>query len=140
MATTTRKTTRSTTASKTKSTAPKASAKATTKPVAPASEPTTQVEELPLSTREEMKKKELIELAVERSGVKKRDAKPAIEAALAILGEALAEGREVNMRPLGKIKVNRMKKGVNGQVINARIRQPEEGGKPDLDPLAQAAE
>ncbi|WP_299927323.1 HU family DNA-binding protein [uncultured Pelagimonas sp.] len=140
MATTTRKTTRSTTASKTKSTPSKAIDKTETVPAASDPEVAIQVEELPLSTREEMKKKELIELAVERSGVKKRDAKPAIEAALAILGEALAEGREINMRPLGKIKVNRMKKGVNGQVINARIRQPEEGNKADPDPLAQAAE
>ncbi|MBO9464491.1 HU family DNA-binding protein [Tropicibacter sp. R15_0] len=94
-----------------------------------------------------MKKKELIDLAVERSGIKKRDAKPAIEAALAVLGEALAEGREINMRPMGKIKVSRMKKVVNGQVINARIRQPEAAepsddpdGTIDTDPLAQAAE
>ncbi len=140
MATTTRKTTRSTTASSSKPTTTKASAKPVAKPATPEPDVAIQVEDLPLSTREEMKKKELIELAVERSGVKKRDAKPAIEAALAILGEALGEGREINMRPLGKIKVNRMKKGVNGQVINARIRQPEEGGKSDPDPLAQAAE
>lgn len=96
--------------------------------------------DLPLSTREAMKKRELIELAVQRSGLKKRDVKPAIEAALAVMGDALAEGREINMRPMGKIKILRMKKGVNGQVINARIRQPEEVEKTDVDPLAQDAD
>ena len=143
MATTTRKTTRTPTASKTTTTKRKTAPKPA--PVDVAEE--TSVQDLPLSSREEMKKKELIDLAVERSGVKKRDAKPAIEAALAVLGEALAEGREINMRPMGKIKVSRMKKVVNGQVINARIRQPEAAepsddpdGTIDTDPLAQAAE
>ena len=95
-----------------------------------------------------LRKKELIDLAVTRSGVRKRDAKPAIEAALAIIGEALAEGRELNLQPLGKLKVTRMKKGGNGQIINARVRQPEDAGATEgadgadsaADPLAQAAE
>ena len=79
-------------------------------------------------------------MAVARSGVKKRDAKPAIEAVLAVLGEALSEGRELNLRPMGKLKVTRMKKAGNGQIINARVRQPETDVKADFDPLAQAAE
>ncbi|CUH80352.1 HU family DNA-binding protein [Tropicibacter naphthalenivorans] len=93
-----------------------------------------------LTEQPELKKRELIEMAVERSGVKKRDAKPAIEAVLAILGEALAEGRELNLQPLGKLKVTRMKKGDNGQIINARVRQPQTDEISDTDPLAHAAE
>ena len=54
-----------------------------------------------------MRKKELIDLVVERSGLKKKDAKPIVEATLAILGEALAEARELNLQPLGKVKVRR---------------------------------
>lgn len=99
-----------------------------------------EVIELPIVPLPELKKKELVDLAVERSGVKKRDAKPAIEAALAVLGEALAEGREMNLVPLGKLKVTRMKKGGNGQIINLRVRQPEESEFSLTDPLAQAAE
>lgn len=146
MVTTPRKTPRA--ASTSKPTA--AAAKVTPENAAPDATPADAnarppMQELPLSEREEMKKKELIDLVVERSGIKKRDAKPAIEAALAILGETLAEGREVNMRPMGKIKVTRMKKGANGQVIHARIRQPEPGEKADpdpemTDPIVQAAE
>ncbi|MFY9212553.1 MAG: HU family DNA-binding protein [Aestuariivita sp.] len=74
----------------------------------------------------ELRKKELIDLVVERSGAKKKDAKPAIEAALAILGEAMAEGRELNLRPLGKIKISRREEKANGTVIVCRIRQPKE--------------
>ncbi|MDU8913366.1 HU family DNA-binding protein [Aestuariicoccus sp. MJ-SS9] len=95
---------------------------------------------VPSSPEPAMRKKELVEQAVARSGVKKRDAKPAIEAALAILGEALADGRELNVAPFGKMKVTRLKKGVNGQVINARVRQPEDKGSKPTEPLAQAAE
>ena len=44
-----------------------------------------------------MRKKELIDLVVERSGLKKKDAKPIIEATLAILGGALADTRELDL-------------------------------------------
>ncbi|UWQ93383.1 HU family DNA-binding protein [Rhodobacteraceae bacterium M382] len=70
-----------------------------------------------------MKKKELVDLAVERSGVKKRDAKPAIEAALAILGETLADGRELNLPPLGKVKINRTADNGKTKVIICKVRQ-----------------
>lgn len=107
---------------------------------APAEAEPVTVEEIPIVPQPELRKKELIDLAVERSGIKKRDAKPAIEAALAILGEALSEGRELNLAPFGKMKVTRMKKAGNGQIINARLRQPDEDKINGQDPLAQAAE
>jgi len=88
----------------------------------------------------ELKKKELVDMVVARSGIKKRDAKPAVEAALAVMGEALSEGRELNIIPFGKLKVTRMKKGGNGQIISARVRQPEDEPICLTDPLAQAAE
>ena len=78
----------------------------------------------PVVTRPEMKKKELLSLAVERSGVRQKFAKPAIEAVLAILGETIAEGRDINVQPLGKVKVQRSKDTGNGKVHITRIRQP----------------
>ncbi len=74
----------------------------------------------------ELKKKDLIDAVVERSGVKKKFAKPAIEAMMAIMGEALAEGREMNLQPLGKIKINRIKAVNNGKVVMTRIRQSDQ--------------
>jgi nucleoid DNA-binding protein len=50
-----------------------------------------------------MRKKELIDLVVERSGIKKKDAKPVIEAMLSVLGEALSDSRELNLLPMGKM-------------------------------------
>lgn len=70
-----------------------------------------------------IKKKELIDAVVERSGIKKKDAKPVIEAMLAVLGKTLAEGREMNLQPLGKIKVNRSKEVQGGTVLIAKVRQ-----------------
>lgn len=70
-----------------------------------------------------MRKKELIEAVVQRAGVKKKVAKPVIEAVLAELGQALADGREMNLQPLGKIKINRTREMEDGRAIVVRMRQ-----------------
>ncbi len=88
----------------------------------------------------ELKKKELIEAVVTRSGIKKKDAKPVIEAMLAVLGEELAQGREMNLKPLGKVKINRIKQLSNARVIMCRLRQNDPGENPVKDPLADPAE
>ena len=77
---------------------------------------------LPVDTPE-LKKQELLAKVVERTDVKKKFAKPVVEAMLAILGEELAEGREMNLQPLGKIKHNRTKDTPNAKVIIVKIRQ-----------------
>lgn len=70
-----------------------------------------------------MRKRELIDLVVEKSGIKKKDAKPVIEAMLSVLGEAVADNRELNLQPFGKIKVRRAKEMPNGRVLVTKIRQ-----------------
>lgn len=87
----------------------------------------------------DLKKKELIDLVVARAGVKKRDAKPAVEAALAILGEAIAEGRELNLPPLGKLRINRAEDKANGRVTICKLRQ-NKAPKAAKEPLAEPAE
>lgn len=72
----------------------------------------------------ELRKKELIDDVVARSGIKKKDAKPVIEAMLAAMGEALAEKRELILPPFGKLKVRREKDMPNARVLTAKIRQP----------------
>ncbi|AHD01227.1 integration host factor [Leisingera methylohalidivorans DSM 14336] len=97
-----------------------------------------------------MNKKELVGLAVERSGVKKKDAKPVVEAVLALLGEAVAGGRELNLKPFGKLRINRSQERSNGKVFVCKLRQPAvtknaavensgEAGNSSKDPLAEAA-
>ncbi len=91
-----------------------------------------------------MRKPDLIEKVVVRSGVKKKDAKPVVEAMLAVLGEALADGQEMRLPPLGKVMVNRTKDLENGTAYIVKIRQPKKAsGDADpagKDPLAKAAE
>ena len=71
-----------------------------------------------------MRKKELIALVVERSGIKKKDAKPVIESMLAVLGEAMADNRELVLPPFGKVKIQREKQLPNGRVMVVKVRQP----------------
>lgn len=112
----------------------------------PAPEPVLVEENRPALSAPALRKKALLDAVVMRSGIKRKYAKPAIEAVLAVLGETLAEGREVNLPDLGKIKVTRTKKMSNGQVLFSRIRQPVKAAPDngpegdDKDPLAEAAE
>jgi DNA-binding protein HU-alpha len=77
----------------------------------------------PTTTAPMMKKRELLNLVVERSGVRKKFAKPTVEAMMEILGEAIAEGRDLNLPPMGKIKQQRTKEASNVRVTVAKIRQ-----------------
>ncbi len=88
----------------------------------------------------DLKKKELIELVVTRSGIKKKDAKPVIEAMLAVLGETIEGGRELNLQPFGKLRINRSIEKSNGRVIICKLRQSKPGGGAATEPLAGTAE
>ena len=81
-----------------------------------------------------MRKRELIDAVVTKSGIKKKDAKPVVEAMLEVLGSALQDGRELNLQPMGKIKVKREKKLAAGKMLRAQIRQAR-----DLPPSVVAA-
>ncbi len=89
-------------------------------------------------------KKQLIEEVVARSGIKKKDAKPVIEAMLDVLGEAVAAGKTLNLQPFGKITMQKQNEKASARVSVVRIRQSnarqaiasEKGAKP----LARAAE
>lgn len=75
-------------------------------------------------TQPALSRKALIEETVLRSGVKKKDAKPVVEAMLAILGETVAAGRDLNLKPFGKLHINRSESRSNGTVHVCRLRQP----------------
>jgi nucleoid DNA-binding protein len=72
---------------------------------------------------EELKKKELIDRVTALSGAKRRDVKPAVEAALTILGESLAQGRDVTLPGLGRMRVTRVKPTPHGHNLIVRVRQ-----------------
>ena len=92
---------------------------------------------MPVVTGPEMKKKDLVEKVVKRAGVKKKDAKLVVEAMLAVLGEALAEGRELNLQPMGRLKTTRVKEVGTGRVLICRLRQGGGEGKGGKEALAE---
>ena len=71
----------------------------------------------------ELRKKELIDQVVARSGVKKRDAKPVVEAMLAVLGESIDSARPLHLEPMGKLRVNRSKDTPNGRIHICKLRR-----------------
>lgn len=85
----------------------------------------------------EMKKRELVDVVVKRSGVKKKDAKQVVDAMLAVLGEALADSRELNLQPLGRLKVTRVKQTNGGQVLICKLRQNGGAEKAEKEALAE---
>lgn len=77
----------------------------------------------PVVVSNELRKKELFDLVVDRSGMKKKDVKPVVEAMLAVLGDAFAEQREMDLQPLGKLRVQRGKELPDGRALVLKLRQ-----------------
>ncbi len=134
-----------------RSSAPAAAAAGRTAPEKAAAEPAAQaragmpVQGVSLQAPAALGKKQLIEEVVARSGVKKKDVKPVVEAMLGVLGESVAAGRELNLQPFGKITIRKQNEKASARVSVARIRQSRGrdrngGQKPRKDPLAEAAE
>lgn len=94
----------------------------------------------PVVALPELRKKELVDRVVDQSGAKRKDAKPVVEAVLDILGAALTEGRELNLRPMGKLKISRIDEKSNGTIIACRVRQPKKRDGAVAAPPAHAAE
>jgi len=89
-----------------------------------------------------VKKPEFLDLAIARTAVKKRDAKPAIEAALAELADLLKDETEVNLPPLGKIKIMKSKDvGDGAKVLTLKLRtMKDDAGSnemPGVDPAPE---
>jgi DNA-binding protein HU-alpha len=74
-----------------------------------------------------LKKQELVERIVKASDARKKDIKLILEATLGALGDALSAGEELNLPPLGKIKVNRQKTEGGAEVLILKLRRG--GGK-----------
>lgn len=70
-----------------------------------------------------LRKKELVDTVVTRSGLKRKDVKPVVESLLAVMGEALGENRELNLPPFGRVVIRKEKKLANGRVVVTKIRQ-----------------
>ena len=130
--------TKSTTKSKTKVKAPSAkpvtAVDTASAPKATTAAPAVVETLAPVVVSNELRKKELFELVVARSGRKKKDVKPIVEAMLAVLGDALAEQREMQLPPLGKLKVQRGKELADGRALVLKLRQKTSYTAPSTPP------
>jgi nucleoid DNA-binding protein len=97
-------------------------------------------EEAELQALLDLKKKELIDRVVDRLGFKKKDVKPVVEAVLQELGDAVGEGRALNLEPFGKLNINRTDNRPNGRVTVCRLRQSVAKPVQAEEPLAEPAE
>lgn len=113
--------------------APKTTRKPAAKPAAKttAAKPSLSVvkEAQPFAMGKELKKPELLDLVLKRTDVKKKFAKPVVEAMLEVLGEVIAEERSLNLQPMGRVMPQRSKDVGKNRVIIARIRQSKEKTK-----------
>lgn len=131
--------------SKTQAATPRTTrSRAAAKPAAPKRKPAAPTPVVTSETTDpvtgpDLKKQELLAKVVSRSGIKKKDAKPVVEAMLEVMGEALAEGRELNLQPFGKVKLNRTREMPKARVIVAKIRQSKNDGG-TKESVAAAAE
>lgn len=90
---------------------------------------------------EMIKKPEFLDRAVERNDVKKREAKPAIEAALAVPAVSLINGEELNLPPMGKLRVVKSKDvGEGAKVLTLKLRTMKDGAGQGADPSPDEAD
>ncbi|SHE60536.1 DNA-binding protein [Loktanella atrilutea] len=78
-----------------------------------------------------VKKADFIDRVVARSGVKKKDAKPAIEATLAEIAAIMADGGELILPPVGKLKTVKVKDvGEGAQMLTLKLRTTKDPATP----------
>lgn len=88
----------------------------------------------------ELSKQELLERITTESGMKKGEARAALDAVLTALRGALAEGLDISAAPLGRIRLVRKKDTPNGElaVLRVKLKDPAKLAKqavaPDTDP------
>ncbi|MCE6952803.1 HU family DNA-binding protein [Cereibacter sphaeroides] len=89
-----------------------------------------------------LRKKDLIEQVAGATGVKRKEVREAVEATLVALGEALERGDELNLPPLGHLKVQRRNNLRAGIRMMVRLRRTavKDGEKDSTQALADAGE
>jgi hypothetical protein len=83
-----------------------------------------------------VKKQELVSRILLASGAKKKDIKLILDSVLSVLGDALSNGEELNLPPLGKLKVNRTQENGKSEILILKLRRPGSGPDEDTQPLA----
>jgi len=83
--------------------------------------------------------KDLVERVSAETGEKKQIVRPVVAATLAAIEAALATGEELNIPPLGRLRIQRSKDTPRGRSMMLRLKQGTSGGN-SADPLAAVDE
>lgn len=79
----------------------------------------------------QLRRKDFVDSVAARSGRKRSEARVIAEAALDVLAEALAQGKEIILPPLGRIRVLKTKDGPRMRILTLRLQQMSEPGEND---------
>ena len=83
----------------------------------------------------QIKKKDFVEQVAAAAGAKKGEARSVVDAALAIIADRVLAGDELNLPPLGKLRL--MKEKDTGKARIATLRLQVAPGEEASDPLAE---
>jgi hypothetical protein len=76
-----------------------------------------------------MRTLELVDAIAPNITVSRKDIRAALDAAFKVMGEALAEGKMLNLPPLGKMSVKRTKTGDKSDIVMLKLRRAKAGVK-----------
>lgn len=68
-------------------------------------------------------KRDLFARVTAATGAKKKDVKLIAEATLAIIGQALSDGEELNLPPLGKVRIVKSRDAGAAEVVTLKLRR-----------------
>lgn len=71
----------------------------------------------------QMRTMDLINVIAPNITVSRKDIRTALDAAFKVMGEALAEGKMLNLPPLGKMSVKRTKTGEKSDMVMLKLRR-----------------
>lgn len=87
-----------------------------------------------------LKVRPLVDRVVKTTGAKKKAVKDIVEAVLAEIGDALSRGEDLNLPPLGKVKVNRQMDRNGADVLMIKINRGGPKTKAEKEPKEGLAE
>jgi len=103
--------------------AAEATAGATPKPDRPEVETVNGAATLEEASVSPLKKRELIDGVAAETGLKRREVRAVTEAVLSVMGGALADGRSLNLEPLGKLRVAKSTDNEGSRVLTCKLRR-----------------
>ena len=109
-------------------------------PAAPAADPAPAAAPAARVRGPVLKIKDLVARVAEATGGKKKGVKEMVEATLAVLGDSLAKGEDLNLPGLGRTRVARSTEKDGAALMTLKVRRGPHRKKEEKEPLAEEEE